>query len=274
MLAHERQEKILDILSKKAVVKNAELAAMFKTSNLTIRRDLDALVDRGLVRRVYGGAVLCQETRTQETQRPGADGAGELRHARRKAIAAAAVSMVREGDRVHLGNGTILVEVARQLRQLRQLSIVTGSLTAAFQLINTNHEVYVLGGRLHHDERNLSGSYAIRMAGDFRTNVTIIPCAGVSAEYGVMSDYLPAAELGRVAVENAEKAVLVCSSKKIGRAAFHNVCPVSALDVIITDDEITPEQKEALERCGVEVVTVSAEAEDREDAEGREEETI
>lgn len=267
MLAHERQEQILEILRKKTVVKNTELAELFKTSNLTIRRDLDVLVERGLVRRVYGGAVLAQDAGEEALQRPGADAAadtiGQLRHARRTAIAEAAVAMVREGDRVHLGNGTLLVEIARQLRQFRQLSIVTGSLTAAFQLINTNHEVYVLGGRMHHDERNLSGSYAIRMAGDFRTNVTIIPCAGVSAEYGVMSDYLPAAELGCVAVENAEKAILVCSSRKIGRAAFHHVCPVSALDVIITDDGITPEQKESLEACGAEVLVVSADAEDR-----------
>lgn len=263
MLAHERQEMILEILHKKTVVKNTELAGLFKTSNLTIRRDLDALVDRGLVRRVYGGAVLCQET-PNESPRPGADAvgaAGERRRAQSVSIAAAAVALVREGDRLHLGNGTLLVEVARQLRQFRQLSIITGSLTAALQLINTNHEVYVLGGRLHHDERNLSGSYAIRMAGDFRTNVSIIPCAGVSAEGGVMSDYLPAAELGRVAVETAEKAVLVCSSKKIGRAAFHHVCPVSALDVIITDDDITAEQKESLEACGVEVIVVAAAAE-------------
>ena len=261
MLAHERQEIILDILQKKTVVKNAELATMFKTSSLTIRRDLDVLVDKGLVRRVYGGAVLCQEAGAEQAQRPGADTSGELRRARRTAMAAAAASMIREGDRIHLGNGTILVEVARQLRQFRQLRIVTGSLTAALQLVNTTHEIYVLGGRLHHDERNLSGSYAIRMAGDFRTNVTIIPCAGVSAEYGVMSDFLPAAELGRVAVENAEKAILVCSSKKIGRAAFHTVCPVSALDVIITDEDITPQQKESLEACGVEVM-VAAGAED------------
>ena len=260
MLAHERQDMIMAILHKKTVVKNAELAEQFKTSNLTIRRDLDALVDRGLVRRVYGGAVLCQATEA-ESQRPDADvvgAAGERRRAQTVSIAAAAAALVREGDRVHLGNGALLVEVARQLRQFRQLSIVTGSLTAALQLINTNHEVYVLGGRLHHDERNLAGSYAIRMARDFRTNVSIIPCAGVSAEYGVMSDYLPAAELGCVAVENAEKTVLVCSSKKIGRAAFHHVCPVSALDVIITDDDITPEQKEALEACGVEVIVVAA----------------
>jgi DeoR/GlpR family transcriptional regulator of sugar metabolism len=264
MLAHERQERILEILREKTAVKNTELAERFKASNLTIRRDLDVLVDRGLVRRVYGGAVLSEEPGGAEPLRPGADSLSEQRQVRRKAIAAAAVTMVREGDRVHLGNGTILIEIARQLRQFRQLSIVTGSLSAAFQLINTSHEVYVLGGRLHHDERNLSGSYAIRMAGDFRTNVTIIPCAGVSVDYGVMSDYLPAAELGRVAVENAEKSILVCSSKKIGRAAFHHVCPVAALDVIITDDGITPEQKEALEACGVQVVVVHGEAEENE----------
>ena len=256
MLAHERQEKIMEMLRQKKAVKNTELAQMFKTSNLTIRRDLDALADKGLVRRVYGGAVLQQEQEPVQ-QRQAADTGGELLRSRRMAIAKAAVAMVREGDRVHLGYGTTVVEIARQLRQFRQLSIVTGSLTAALQLINTSHDVYVLGGQIHHDERNLSGSYAIQMAREFHTNITIMPCGGLSVEYGVMSDFLPAAELGRVAVENAEKSIIVCSSKNIGRTTFHSVCPVSAVDVIITDDGISEEQKEALESCGVEVLVVS-----------------
>lgn len=263
MLAHERQEMIIDILNQKKVVKNTELAQLFKTSNLTIRRDLDALADRGLVRRVYGGAVLQQEPEPIQP-RPTADTTAELRHSRRTAIAKAAVDMVREGDRIHLGYGTTVVEIARQLRQFRQLSVVTGSLTAAFQLINTNHDVYVLGGQLHHDERNLSGNYATNMARDFHTNIAILPCGGLSAEYGVMSDFLPAAELGRVAVKNADKTVLVCSSKNIDRTTFHTVCPVSAVDVIITDDGITAEQKESLEKCGVEILVVSGEAEEPE----------
>lgn len=259
MLAHERQEKIIEMLREKGVVKNTELAGLFRTSNLTIRRDLDTLADKGMVRRVYGGAVLQEETEPAQPQRPAADTSGELLRSRRTAIARAAVAMVREGDRIHLGYGTTVVEIARLLRQFRQLSIVTGSLTAAFQLINTSHDVYVLGGQLHHDERNLSGNYATQMARAFHTNLAILPCGGVSAQYGVMSDFLPAAELGRVAVENADKTIIVCSSKNIGRTIFHTVCPVSAVDVIITDDGISAEQKEELEACGVEVLAVSAE---------------
>ena len=263
MLAHERQEMILDLLRQKKAVKNTELAEMFRASNLTIRRDLDALVDKGLVRRVYGGAVWAQEVMAEErvAGETVLDPSGTLRRTRRAAIAREAVKMVKEGDRVHLGNGIIVEEVARQLRQFQHLSIVTGSMAAALQLINSNHEVYVLGGLLHHDERNLSGSYALQMASAFHTNLVIMPCGGISPEYGVMSDHLPAAELGRLAVENAEKAVLLCRSGCIGRVTFHQVCPVSAVDVIITDDGITPEQKDALEACGVEVIVAKAETE-------------
>ena len=69
-----------------------------------------------------------------------------------------------------------------------------------------------------------------------------------------MSDHLPAAELGRAAVENTEKAVLLCRSSGIGRVTFHKVCPVSALDVIITDEGITSEQMASLEKQGVQVI--------------------
>lgn len=253
MLAQERQTIILDMIRERSIIKNSDIVSLFGVSSLTARRDLDALQDRGIVRRVYGGAVLADQSVRQEKNTEAlAD--GDLRTMRRAAMVREAIAMVREGDRIHLGNGVTVAEIARQLCRFRQLSIVTGSLAAASQLIGSGHEVFLLGGKLHHDERNLSGSYAIQMAKDFHVNIAFIPCGGVSAEYGVMSDYLPAAELGRVGFENAKKAVLVCSSERIGRVTMHAVCPVSTLDVIITDDGISAEQKEALEACGVEVV--------------------
>jgi DeoR/GlpR family transcriptional regulator of sugar metabolism len=202
---------------------------------------------------VYGGAVLADKPVRQEKNTAPLAG-GDLRQLRRAAVVREAIAMVREGDRIHLGNGVVVEEIARQLCRFRQLSIVTGSLAAVSQLIGSGHEVFLLGGKLHHDERNLAGSYAIQMAKEFHVNIAFIPCGGVSAEYGVMSDYLPAAELGRVGFENAQKAVLVCNSERIGRVTMHSVCPVSTLDVIITDEGISIEQKEALEACGVEVI--------------------
>ena len=269
MLAQERHVVIMEMLKEQNIIKISDIAKRFGVSNLTARRDLDVLQDQNLVRRVYGGAVLCQEGAPEELAaavKKEVDPHGTLRRARRAAIADAAVKMVRDGDRVHLGNGITVEEVARRLRRFQRLSIVTGSLGAVNQLMNSGHEVYVLGGLLQHDERNLTGSYAIDMAKDFHVNIAFMPCAGVSAEYGVMSDYLPATVLGRVGIENAQKAVLLCGSKKIGRTAFHTVCPVSALDAIITDDGITQEQKESLEACGVQVIVVSPKLEDAAEA--------
>ena len=255
MLAQERQAIILEMLREKGVVKISQIAEQFNVSSLTARRDLDVLMEEGVARRVYGGAVLCQEiAMPSQEQGAAAESIATIRCVRRSAIARAAAKMVREGDRINLGNGIDVEELARELCRFRQLSIVTGSLSAANQLLGSSHEVFLLGGRLHHDEQNLTGSYAMEMLRDFRVNTAFIPCAGITPELGVMSDYLPAAELGRVSIENAEKVVLLCRSNGIGRVTFHKVCPVSALDVIITDEGITAEQKAALEKQGVQVI--------------------
>lgn len=255
MLAQERQAIILEILREKGVIKISDIVEHFGVSGLTARRDLDVLMDEGLARRVYGGAVLCREP-TAQPQENGttSETIDTARCTRRSAIVREAMKLVREGDRVFLGNGIVVEELARELQHFQRLSIVTGSLSAANQLTGSNHEVFVLGGRLHHDEQNLTGNYALQMCRDFQTNITFIPCAGITAEFGVMSDHLPAAELGRAAVENTEKAVLLCRSSGIGRVTFHKVCPVSDLDVIITDEGITSEQKASLEKQGVQVI--------------------
>lgn len=259
MLAQERQAIILEMLREKGIIKISNIVEQFGVSSLTARRDLDVLMDEGVARRVYGGAVLCQEP-VVPPQEYGttAESIDTIRCVRRRAIARAAARLVHEGDRIHLGNGIVVEELAHELCKFQQLSIVTGSLSAANQLLSSSHEVFLLGGRLHHDEQNLTGSYAMQMARDFHVNIAFIPCAGITPEFGVMSDYLPAAELGRVAVENAEKAVLLCRCNSIGRVTFHKVCSVSDIDIIITDEGITPEQKAALEERGVQVIVAGA----------------
>ena len=254
MLAQERQAIILEMLREKNIIKNSDVVIRFGVSSLTARRDLEALQDQGLVHRVYGGAVLVEQTAEEPKKKREPMASSAVRQTRVNAIVREALRMVHEGDRLHLGNGVVVEELAKELCRFKNLSIITGSLAAANQLIGSTHEVYLLGGRLHHDERHLSGNYALAMSREFHANIAFIPCGGVTPEYGVMSDYLPAAELGRVGFENAEKAVLLCSSGYIGRVVMHKVCPVSALDVIITDEGITKEQKEGLEACGVQVI--------------------
>lgn len=262
MLAQERQSIILEMLHRCSVVKISDISARFGVSALTARRDLEVLQDQDLVRRVYGGAVLVEQTAAeQQAKKKKKATVGEsLRHARRMAIAREAVRLVRENDRIMLGNGIVVEEMARRLCRFRRLNIVTCSLAAADQLLNSSHEVFVLGGWMNHDERNLSGSYALQMVRDFHVNYTFVPCGGLTAVHGVTSDHLPAAELGRAALENAETAVVLCGSSELDQVSFHVVCPLSAVDVIITDDGITQEQKEKLEATGVRVIVAKADA--------------
>ena len=111
MLAQERQTIILDMLSRQRIIKTLEIAEAFGVSNLTARRDLDALREQGYVRRVHGGAILIPDS----VINPVSEVIQGKKYAPKKsdeAIGKLAASMVEEGDVVFLGNGVVTFEIA------------------------------------------------------------------------------------------------------------------------------------------------------------------
>lgn len=259
MLAQERHAVILEMLRERSIIKISDIAKRFGVSNLTARRDLDALQDQNLIRRVYGGAVLLDAV--GESVDVGATFRRRAAQAEVRAIGKAAAAMVQEGDILFLGTGTTVLEVARQIRHLSNLTVITGSLAVINELADTGNTLYVLGGKLDKEEHSFGGSNASQMLQTFCADKAFVGCGGVSMTHGVTDYSTRVADIDRLMVQQASRAIMVCASHKFGNTALSVVCPLSDLDMIITDDGISPRHCEALRRQGVELRTVPVDGE-------------
>jgi len=253
MLAQERYAIIIDMLRENNVIKISDIVQRFGISNLTARRDLDALQDQNLVHRVYGGAILLNSNSdtgtlpdtTEHTQTP--------RHLEGRAIGKAAADIISEGDSIFLGTGTTVMEIARNMHHLSNVTVLTNSLAVLNELSTTNNSIYVLGGFLDPNEHSIYGNAAISMLQSFCADKAFIGCGGITFSHGI-SDYLSqVADINRIMVENALKTILVADSHKFGSNAFAVVCPITSVNTILTDDDLPIKYQEGIRQRGIDL---------------------
>ena len=243
MLAQKRQNQIIEIMKKQdGSARMVDLAKHFHVSNETIRRDLEYLQDQGLVQRVYGGARLI------ENQQP------TLGQQKREAIAKTIAGMVQDGERLMMSTGSTVLEVAKQLKNKKNLTIVTNSISVAYTLSDTDFDIYILGGKLNNAEMDTYGDPGVQALQNLFADRTIIGAGGITVEYGI-SDYNSADFLVRNEMMSRTNQVIVAAqSDKFGRNAFCIRNPLSKADVIVTDDALSPEYAEKLRKENIELV--------------------
>ena len=184
MLAPERQNEILNMLTQRGgVVKMTEIAKKFGVSNETIRRDLDFLQDQQLIRRVYGGAILAEQQSTS-SNRAVFSAARAKGQQERAAIGRLAAQQVHENETLLMGTGTTVLEVAKNLKHLRHLTILTNSLLVAQELSDTNFDIFLLGGKLDCNEMFTAGEIGLSALRGFFVDKTIIGAAKKYLEAG------------------------------------------------------------------------------------------
>lgn len=236
MLAKERQSIILDILRTKNIIKISDIVKQFDVSNETARRDLEALQDQKLIKRIYGGAVLT-ELPPQETQYASRSGLG---HAEKRAIGKAAAALVNEGETILIDTGTTMLEIARNLKHMNNLTVVTNSLPVINELANSNVCVFVLGGQLNPDELCMVGGITIDAMKNFFVDKAFMGAGGVTFTGGI-TDYSADVYCRRFIVERANKVILVADSNKFGYNAFSFVCAFDQVDMVISDSCLSKE---------------------------------
>lgn len=254
MLAQERQHAILEILAQKGgIIKMKDIVAQFQVSNETARRDLEVLQDQKLVTRVYGGAILTdrREQAPFPFQREN-EPAGQNNE--RVLIGKAAADLVHNGEVVILASGTTILEVARHLKHLQDLTVLTNSLAVINELIDTNFSIYVLGGKLDTNELIMSGNMGVRAIQGIFADKTFIGAGGITFQYGV-SDYSNSdAVIRSEMVHRANQTILVAQSNKFGRNTFSLDIPLGQINTIVSDSGLTKEYVDGIREMGIELI--------------------
>lgn len=254
MMQEVRQASILNILHENGSVKIKDLAKQFDVSIVTIRRDLDELAAAGLVTKVYGGAVMPQRYRVGCLQI--VDTSGSSHHREKELIGAAAAALVREGETILLDIGETVLEVAKNIRNRQNITILTPSVPVLTELSSTSLPVYSLGGCMRNREMAFYGSLALYSLNQFCVDKAFIGCGGLTIDHGITDYSSDSAELHTAIAQRAKQSILVTDSSKFCRDAFAVIGPIECVDIIITDSNIPPEYAEAIRSRGVELKIV------------------
>ncbi len=245
MLAQQRQARILEELDRRGSVRVSELVQLLGVSDMTVRRDLDTLRQRGLLDKVHGGATLREEGSTDE---PGflTKSAREL--AEKEAIAARAATLVEPGSAVAISAGTTTHALARHLVDVPGLTVVTNSVWVADVLHSSgqNGTTVLLTGGLRTPSDALVGPIAIEALRSLHVDVVFMGVHGMDAKAGFSTPNLMESETNRAMVANARRLVVVADSTKWGVLGLSSFAPLEQADVVISDTALPPEAQHVL----------------------------
>lgn len=225
-----RQERILRTVEAKGYVTIEGLAADFSVSAQTVRRDIIALHDRGLVQRFHGGAG-----------RNGGSDMVRLGHTHKRAVAVdekrliaeAAARYVEPGAYVFLDVGTTVEAAAAVLARRSGLTIFTNSIRTAALFDPAQHDVNVLGGQLRGADGSLVGERVVERLNALRLDVALIGCSGIEPSGAVMDFDAQKIAVKRAAIAAARAAYVLATQEKFNRTARECVAPASAFQAII-----------------------------------------
>src|SRR5216683_498974 len=246
-LPEERRLLIAAQLRRDARVRVDDLVRQFAVSGETVRRDLQVLEERGMARRVYGGAVAAHPS---SWQLPPDERQAALLDPRR-AIAALAATLVEPSDTVIMDAGSTVAEAARALPGSFGGRVLCCSLPTAAELTSREGiEVHLCGGQLRRGELSCAGAAAGRFFGEYFADKAFLSAGGVHPRAGITDSHLPENAVRQVILRQVRECYVLADHSKIGKIAVGRVCGVTELVAVITDGGADPEAVRAIEQAG------------------------
>ena len=165
--------------------------------------------------------------------------------------------MVEAGDTIFLGSGTTVLEVARNLRQHRRLTVITNSLPVINILTDVPEiNMVCLGGILRRSELSMIGHITEQALAEVVADKVIMGIRALDVERGLTNDYLPETKTDRSILGIGRKVIIVADHTKCGRVSTAFVAPITAIQTLVTDSNTSPDFIGHLTAKGIEVVTV------------------
>ena len=254
MLIAERQSRLQELLARRGMSDLETLARELAVSLSTVRRDVEILEQKGLAKRTHGGAIWVGDSSGQPATRPYAfDQRMNFRLEQKQAIARAAKQLVQPGQTVLLDGGTTTYYLAQELLGM-PLQLVTNSLPIGNLFHNDEHvELVLTGGLMYPRYGVLLGPLAERVLATIHTQTLFLSVAGIH-EGSLYNQNLLLVEAEKRMMEQAQQVVLLVDSTKFGQQALARLCGLGDIDVVVTDSDVTREQKKQVEAAGCEVI--------------------
>lgn len=250
LTTEQRREKIIETIHELDKVKVTDLSLEYNVSEVSIRKDLEALEAQGHLKRVHGGAVglnkLYVNMDLSERYMTNAN-------AKRK-LAELAAEFIEDNDTIFMNAGTTLTYVLRAIKGKHNVSIVTNSVQNATEAaLYASFNVILLGGELDSKYQFTYGADAEKQLENYHAVKSILSVDGISADAGLTLYYSNEAPLARKMIEYSSKTIVVADSSKIGKEVFARITDAKKTDVLITNESGKDHELARLRKLGVKI---------------------
>lgn len=249
----ERQHQILQYVRQHKVVKLVTLTKEFNVSMETIRRDVQQLMHDKKIEKFYGGIKYIEPVEGIIDQRLHEQLAEKI------AIAKACASLVENGECIFVDSGTTTYQMTPFLLNKEKLTVVTNSLPIAFDLIGSNIEVILIGGKVRHSEKSVTSNEFLFRFEHLNINKAFICASGVSIEKGISDFSLDEAITRKQIISISQTVYVATDSSKFNKDVAIQVCPLTDVDVIITDNALSKKTIQHFSDKSVQIKVVNIE---------------
>lgn len=250
-----RRAKIIEEIDLKGKVTVSDLSKKLNISAVTIRNDLAHLEKQNMLIRARGGAIKVKHFRMGID--PSISDKQKEYLKEKQLIAKAAIQLIEDGDTIVIDSGTTTTEIAKNLEQFTNLTIITNALNIAYILSEyKDFNIFMPGGSLRKSSLSLVGSIAGESIKKFYCDKLFLGVDGFDTLQGLSTPNTEEAHLNALMIEMARKVIVVTDSRKFHRKRFAFISDLSKINVVITDSGIGEEDLSRLNNQGVEVIIV------------------
>lgn len=253
IVLNNRQRNILEAINSSEFATVHQLAVKTGASEATIRRDLDVLADGNYIDRVHGGALRSISTTYERIHNEKM----QLMQDEKKRIAKKAAGQVKEGQSIFLDSGSTTYFIACELISKKNLTIVTDNLEIVYSVdFDPSSSVIFTGGLIRRDYGVVIGSLTQEAIKHFKVDVSFLACDAVDAKNGIYNFNYQEVEIKKEITKCGRRTILVTDHKKFESSALVFVCPLSDIDLIITDKGLRDEYVKAIKDQSIELMLV------------------
>ncbi len=257
MTTYQRRQSLLDVLRKQPGLRVPELAKILGISEGTVRNDFNALEQEGRLKRVYGGAVLNEESSFENNsflRRYQQNAAAKL------AIAGQAAALVNDGDSILLDASSTAYYLARALSERARLRVMTNGFEVARELAqNASNTVILIGGVVSNESSSVTGLLSETIIKQMHIEKAFFSCSGFSLERGMTEVQFEEAQLKRKAIESSRQVIALVDSSKIGKEDLTPFARPDQIGHLITDSKLSPEWAQKIKQAGINLTICEAE---------------
>lgn len=248
MLKEERQDKVLQKLSSEGKVIASKLALELGVSEDTVRRDLLELDQKGMLKRVYGGALPVARPVIDYLERENRD------IERKQRMAQKALKFLESDQMIAVDGSSANLIFVRSIPDDLPLTLITNSYHIAQACSSKSIEVILIGGHLLRETMTIVGDVAADQASLYHPDICFVGTYGIHPEYGLTIPYQVEVGVKRMLIQASSKVISFINPEKFNTVSKYHVCGIEAFTTLITDDKVSKETLSEYRRRGLECI--------------------